>query len=129
MLGSVTGPAIGTLLFFSLLYKNVLIIFLGPCIGGVIVTFASWRYIYWLQTAMAGVGLILSLIFVPEVQQEAGSGIEEKEKKITPGYVLKVFNPVRVFRLWLYPNVFLSVREPPTYLSNTQKSRVPVVNT
>ncbi|KAL4806407.1 major facilitator superfamily domain-containing protein [Aspergillus unguis] len=91
MLGSVTGPAI------------------GPCIGGVIVTFASWRYIYWLQTAMAGFGLVLSLIFVPEVQQEAGLGIEEKEKKkITLRYALRVFNPMRVFRLWLYPNVFLS---------------------
>ncbi|BCS30226.1 putative MFS transporter [Aspergillus puulaauensis] len=91
MLGSVTGPAI------------------GPCIGGVIVTFASWRYIYWLQTAMAGFGLVLSLIFVPEVQQETdSSGIEKEKKKITLGYVLRVSNPARVFRLWLYPNILFS---------------------
>ncbi|KAL4987645.1 major facilitator superfamily domain-containing protein [Aspergillus falconensis] len=75
MLGSVTGPAI------------------GPCIGGVIVTFTRWRYIYWLQTAMVGFGLILSLVFVPE---------------ITLRYALEIFNPVRIFRLWLYPNVFFS---------------------
>ncbi|KAL4917520.1 major facilitator superfamily domain-containing protein [Aspergillus aurantiobrunneus] len=93
MLGSVTGPAI------------------GPCIGGVIVTFASWRYIYWLQTGMAGFGLVLSLIFVPEIQKEeegAGAEIDKEKKKITPGYVLRVFNPVRVFRLWLYPNIFFA---------------------
>ncbi|KAL4943913.1 hypothetical protein BDV06DRAFT_234158 [Aspergillus oleicola] len=88
MLGSVTGPAI------------------GPCIGGVIVTFASWRYIYWLQTAMAGCGLILSLIFVPEVQQEVSSN--DPQKKVTVNYALRVFNPIRVFRMWLYPNIFLS---------------------
>ncbi|KAL4964654.1 putative MFS transporter [Aspergillus stella-maris] len=94
MLGSVTGPAI------------------GPCIGGVIVTFASWRYIYWLQTAMAGFGLILSLIFVPEVQQEqevSPSATKKlQRKKITIGYALRIFNPVHVFRMWLYPNIFLS---------------------
>ncbi|KAL4799990.1 major facilitator superfamily domain-containing protein [Aspergillus venezuelensis] len=93
MLGSVTGPAI------------------GPCIGGVIVTFASWRYIYWLQTAMAGFGLILSLIFVPEVQQEVSPSIDTEKpakKKITVRYALRIFNPIRVFRMWLYPNIFLS---------------------
>ncbi|KAL4927007.1 putative MFS transporter [Aspergillus undulatus] len=95
MLGSVTGPAI------------------GPCIGGVIVTFASWRYIYWLQTAMAGFGLILSLIFVPEVQQEvSNTGLDNEKpnnkKKITLRYALSVFNPIRVFRMWLYPNIFFS---------------------
>ncbi|KAL4901873.1 hypothetical protein BDW74DRAFT_169846 [Aspergillus multicolor] len=93
MLGSVTGPAI------------------GPCIGGIIVTFASWRYIYWLQTAMAGLGLVLSLIFVPEVQQETSPSCSEKptkKKKITLRYALQIFNPLRVFRLWLYPNIFFS---------------------
>ncbi|KAL3435621.1 major facilitator superfamily domain-containing protein [Aspergillus tetrazonus] len=93
MLGTVTGPAI------------------GPCIGGIIVTFASWRNIYWLQTAMAGLGLVLSLIFVPEVQQHISSSETQKQKekeKITLPYALKVFNPVRVFRLWLYPNVLFS---------------------
>ncbi|KAL6233683.1 major facilitator superfamily domain-containing protein [Aspergillus navahoensis] len=93
MLGTVAGPAI------------------GPCIGGVIVTFTSWRYIYWLQTAMAGFGLVLSLIFVPEVQQEVSSSNTAKKMargKITLRYALKVFNPARVFRLWLYPNLFFS---------------------
>ncbi|KAL2853456.1 major facilitator superfamily domain-containing protein [Aspergillus pseudoustus] len=93
MLGSVAGPAI------------------GPCIGGVIVTFASWRNIYWLQTAMAGLGLILSLAFVPEIEEEVDPNAEAKEKKkkkITLRYILQVFNPLPVFKLWLYPNIFFS---------------------
>ncbi|KAL2846770.1 major facilitator superfamily domain-containing protein [Aspergillus pseudodeflectus] len=100
MLGTVAGPAI------------------GPCIGGVIVTFASWRNIYWLQTAMAGLGLILSLLFVPEIEEEidpdaaidSSSGAEKKKnkKQITMRYILHVFNPLPVFKLWLYPNMFFS---------------------
>ncbi|KAL5338846.1 major facilitator superfamily domain-containing protein [Aspergillus crustosus] len=93
MLGTVTGPAI------------------GPCIGGVIVTFSSWRNIYWLQTAMAGLGLILSLLFVPEIQMEGSNSELEKEpntKKATFWDILKVFNPTRIIRLWLYPNILLS---------------------
>ncbi|KAL4874102.1 hypothetical protein BDV12DRAFT_191965 [Aspergillus spectabilis] len=93
MLGTVTGPAI------------------GPCIGGVIVTFSSWRNIYWLQTAMAGLGLLLSLLFVPEIQMEGSSSspeLEKEKKKIALWYILRVFNPTRIFRLWLYPNILLS---------------------
>ncbi|KAL2866440.1 putative MFS transporter [Aspergillus lucknowensis] len=92
MLGTVTGPAI------------------GPCIGGVIVTFSSWRNIYWLQTSMAGLGLVLSILFVPEVQAEVESeiGKEKAKKDITPLYILQVFNPTRIFGLWLYPNILLS---------------------
>ncbi|KAI9373571.1 major facilitator superfamily domain-containing protein [Aspergillus egyptiacus] len=87
MLGTVTGPAI------------------GPCIGGVIVTFADWRNIYWLQTAMAGLGLVLAIIFVPEIEPEVE---EESEKATTLSGIIRVFNPTRVFRLWCYPNILLS---------------------
>lgn len=68
---------------------------------------------------MAGFGLVLSLIFVPEVQQETdGSGIEKEKKKITLGYVLRVSNPARVFRLWLYPNILFSVRSEPLHIES-----------
>ncbi|PTU20080.1 hypothetical protein P175DRAFT_0533054 [Aspergillus ochraceoroseus IBT 24754] len=52
MMGTVTGPASGKFLFLALV----------SVIGGVIVTFSSWRNIYWLQTVMAGLGLVLSLL-------------------------------------------------------------------
>ncbi|KAJ6086406.1 hypothetical protein N7467_005320 [Penicillium canescens] len=72
MVGSASGPAI------------------GPCIGGIIVTFAQWRIIYWLQFAMTLLGLILSLLFVPSIQEK------------------NMFNPMRIFRHFIHPNVFVS---------------------
>jgi len=76
----------------------------GPCIGGIIVTFAHWRIIYWLQFAMTALSLVLSLLFVPS--------LEAKKESKTPrnlSYVLSMFNPLRIFRPFIYPNVFLSV--------------------
>ncbi|KAJ5745719.1 hypothetical protein N7520_010901 [Penicillium odoratum] len=85
MVGSVSGPAI------------------GPCIGGIIVTFAHWRIIYWLQFAMTALGLILSLLFVPNLEAK-----KEKKPPRTLSFVLSMFNPLRIFGPFIYPNVFLS---------------------
>lgn len=38
----------------------------GPLLGGIIVTFTSWRAIFWLQTALAGVGIIGPFFLLPE---------------------------------------------------------------
>jgi MFS family permease len=38
----------------------------GPFIGGIIVTFQSWRVIFYLQTALAGVALIGAYFLLPE---------------------------------------------------------------
>ncbi|KAJ5214897.1 hypothetical protein N7468_010576 [Penicillium chermesinum] len=85
MVGSVSGPAI------------------GPCIGGIIVTFTHWRIIYWLQFAMTVLGLILSLLFLPDL--EVKKTVKEPQ---TVKYVLSMFNPWHILRPLLYPNIFLS---------------------
>lgn len=72
------------------------------------VTFAHWRVIFWVQVAMAGLGLVLSLLFVPEVKKREGEG-EGVPRPSSLREVLAMFNPVRIFRQWLYPNVFLCV--------------------
>ncbi|RAL13744.1 putative MFS transporter [Aspergillus homomorphus CBS 101889] len=95
MAGTVTGPAI------------------GPCIGGIIVTFASWRNIYWVQVAMTGFGLLLAALFVPDLYSVDRKGTANPEKPSTaPSHnlqnILNAFNPMRVFELWIYPNIFLA---------------------
>ncbi|KAM0098527.1 hypothetical protein ACP6JE_006904 [Aspergillus fumigatus] len=57
---------------------------------------------------MAGLGLVLSLFFVPEVKKREAEGEGEGvPRRSSLREVLAMFNPVRIFRQWLYPNVFL----------------------
>lgn len=76
----------------------------GPCFGGIIVTFAQWRIIYWLQFGMTLLGLILSLLFVPNLQAKSA-----KKEPRNIAFILSMFNPLRIFRPFVYPNVFLCV--------------------
>ncbi|KAI2625701.1 MFS general substrate transporter [Hypoxylon sp. NC1633] len=82
---------------------------LGPFIGGIIVTYTSWRVIFWLQTGLAGVAAIGSYFLLPET-------IYHKKIDDLVGYsgsakvkvVLGMVNPWRVLRLWEYPNLTLT---------------------
>jgi hypothetical protein len=76
----------------------------GPCIAGIIVTFTSWRVILWLQVAMVGVGLILALLFIPASKTDIGFG--HLNMPLREG--VKQFNPLPVFRVMSFPNVFLT---------------------
>lgn len=97
---------------------------LGPCFGGIIVTFSQWRVIFWLQFGMALLGLVLSLLFVPNLEKEK----EIKESR-TVSSVLKMFNPLHIFRPLIYPNIFLCVspnhlRELGVYSSKTHNDSI-----
>jgi MFS family permease len=83
----------------------------GPCIGGIIVTFSQWRIIYWLQFGMTALGLVLSLLFVPTINNEREMKTATRARTVRS--VLSMFNPLRIFRPFIYPNVFLCVRPTP----------------
>ncbi|KAI1662512.1 MFS general substrate transporter [Daldinia decipiens] len=82
---------------------------LGPFIGGIIVTYTSWRVIFWLQTGLAGIAAVGSYFLLPET-------IYHKKIDDLVGYsgsakvkvLLTMINPWRVIRLWEYPNLFLT---------------------
>ncbi|KAI1142495.1 MFS general substrate transporter [Hypoxylon sp. FL0543] len=82
---------------------------LGPFIGGIIVTYTSWRVIFWLQTGLAGVAAVGSYFLLPEtiyhkrIDDLVGHSGAAKVKVI-----LGLINPWRVIRLWEYPNLFLT---------------------
>lgn len=78
----------------------------GPFVGGIIVTFRSWRDIFWLQSALSGIGMLLVLFLLPETIHWKRSvelrGLSKKE------YGRKIWawtNPLRVVRLYRYPNL------------------------
>ncbi|KAL6708374.1 hypothetical protein ACN47E_003298 [Coniothyrium glycines] len=82
---------------------------LGPFIGGIIVTFRSWRDIFWLQTALAGVATVLCVTLQPETIHVKRAleleGLPRKQKVRMMGTWL---NPLRVIRLFRYPNLTLT---------------------
>lgn len=104
MVGSVSGPAIGMFKISTTITNTNINNPSGPCIGGIIVTFAHWRIIYWLQFAMTALSLVLSLLFVPSLEAK-----KENKPPRKLSYVLSMFNPLRIFCPFVYPNVFLSV--------------------
>jgi hypothetical protein len=57
---------------------------------------------------MSGLGLVLAVLFVPDVKGEVESD-PKKEQSLTVVSVIREFNPFRIFKQWLYPNVFLAV--------------------
>jgi MFS family permease len=79
---------------------------LGPFIGGIIVTFGSWRNIFWLQTALAGTATLLTYFLLPETihykRSEELQGLNRKKKL---GMMWIWLNPLRVIKLYRYPNL------------------------
>jgi MFS family permease len=89
---------------------------IGPVIVGVIITFQTWRVAFWLQTALAGLGLVLVVLFLPETfQHQLGVRRANGEKARWIWY-----NPLRPIMLLKYPNLLLTVILPPIAGANFQ---------
>lgn len=82
----------------------------GPFIGGIIVTFSSWRDIFWLQTALGGLATLLVVLFLPETIPE--KKIDElKELPAIQRYkrIMHWTSPIRVaVLLFSYPNLLIA---------------------
>ncbi|KAL4863201.1 hypothetical protein BDV12DRAFT_206728 [Aspergillus spectabilis] len=81
----------------------------GPCIAGIIVTFSTWRSIYWLQVAMSGLGFGLSLFFIPDIRSEVKQVYSDFDaSELSFRGIISRFNPVKMFKVYLRPQVFLA---------------------
>ncbi|KAK2049729.1 major facilitator superfamily transporter [Colletotrichum somersetense] len=103
VIGGTTGP------FFLVAGQTILADIFDPTTppltGGVIVNFTSWRVIYWVQSGMAFVGLIMAFFFVPKASELAKHQVAEKTSVRSLGELRRAFNPMGVFRQFKYPNV------------------------
>ncbi|KAI0413837.1 major facilitator superfamily domain-containing protein [Xylaria grammica] len=81
----------------------------GPFLGGLIVTYESWRVIFWLQTSLAGVATIGIYFLMPEtifhkkIDDLEGYSGREKGRAL-----LSMLNPWGVLKLFEYPNFILT---------------------
>lgn len=78
---------------------------MGPLVAGIMVTYASWRSILWLQVAMIGIGFVLALFFIPLSPIDRGVG----KMNLTGWHAVKQFSPLPVFRVMSYPNIIFTV--------------------
>jgi MFS family permease len=80
---------------------------LGPFIGGIIVTYTTWRVIFWLQSGLAAVATIGAFFLLPETahslkkDQLEGLLLREKLHRLWG-----MTNPWRVIKLFRYRSVF-----------------------
>ncbi|KAH7383543.1 putative MFS transporter [Cadophora sp. MPI-SDFR-AT-0126] len=84
---------------------------IGPIIGGVIVTYTSWRGIYWVQVGMIAAGLIASVLFVSDIRKTTRHLSDtdgEKSRSLSFDEIRSLFNPMKILHPLVYPNVILA---------------------
>ena len=110
--GTLIGPALGESCRNSELRAHLTdTIVTGPFIGGIIVTYRSWRDIFWLQTALAGTAVILCFFAQPEtIHVRRSTELEGLKSSEKAQKMWQWLNPFRVLRLYRYPNLLLVVR-------------------
>ncbi|KAH7073949.1 major facilitator superfamily domain-containing protein [Paraphoma chrysanthemicola] len=82
---------------------------LGPFIGGIIVTFRTWRDIFWLQTALAGAATVFCFFLQPEtIHKKRATELEGLPRKERARKMWQWLNPARIILLYRYPNLLLT---------------------
>lgn len=91
LLGTVVGPA------------------LGPFLAGTIVTFQSWRVIFWTQAGLGALALAGVFFLLPEtayrLKKDDLVGVPRRMKARV---LCSMVNPLRVVKLYMYPNLTLT---------------------
>lgn len=91
MSGTLIGPAI------------------GPFIGGIIVTYTSWRVIFWVQTGLAVLATLGALIILPEtIHHKKCHDLQGLSAERKAAVLWNMVNPWKVLRLmFTYPNLYV----------------------
>ncbi|EXJ86651.1 hypothetical protein A1O3_03604 [Capronia epimyces CBS 606.96] len=82
----------------------------GPFVGGIIVTFRSWRVIFWLQSALGGLATVLVILLLPEtIPEKKIDELREYSRKERVVRILHWISPFRVaVLLFSYPNLIIA---------------------
>jgi MFS family permease len=82
----------------------------GPVLGGIIVTYSSWRTIFWVQTGLSGAAVLLTYFLLQETlhtipaRDLKGQGITYAIRR-----VCQWANPVTIFKLYACRNLLFVI--------------------
>ena len=80
----------------------------GPFLAGIIVTYREWRDVFWLQSSLGALAAVLLSFLLPEtIHYKRSAELRDLSKH---EYVHKLWqwtNPLRVVRLYRYPNLLV----------------------
>ncbi|KAK5662721.1 hypothetical protein OQA88_6127 [Cercophora sp. LCS_1] len=82
----------------------------GPFVGGIIVTYTSWRVIFYLQTALAGFGAIFTFTpLLPEtIHNRKADALQDYSRRQKLSVLWSMIHPLRVLSLFAYPNLIVA---------------------
>ncbi|EJT76213.1 hypothetical protein GGTG_06135 [Gaeumannomyces tritici R3-111a-1] len=82
---------------------------LGPFLAGIIVTYQSWRVIFWMQTGLGALALVGVVFLLPEtahrLKKDDLVGMPRRRKARV---LCSMISPLRVVKLFAYPNLTLT---------------------
>ncbi|KAL8376436.1 hypothetical protein RB595_007499 [Gaeumannomyces hyphopodioides] len=82
---------------------------LGPFLAGIIVTFESWRVIFWMQTGMGALALVGVFFLLPETAHRLRKDdLVGLPRRVKARALWSMINPLRVVKLFVYPNLTLT---------------------
>ncbi|KAL4803107.1 major facilitator superfamily domain-containing protein [Aspergillus unguis] len=82
---------------------------IGPLLAGAIVTYTTWRVIFWLQTGLAAIALLGMFFLLPETLSEnAPRPLKGLNKKQKAKVLLTMTNPWRVIAPFKNPHLIVA---------------------
>ncbi|KAF4898972.1 Dityrosine transporter 1 [Colletotrichum fructicola] len=99
----------------------------GPFIGGVIVTYHSWRVLFWFQSGLGGLTTVLAVLALPETSHKMRSKeLEGLDFKTKVGKVWDWTNPFRVLALFRIPKLLVAGIAASSLVWNMQSLLTPI---
>ncbi|KUI59048.1 hypothetical protein VP1G_06293 [Cytospora mali] len=83
---------------------------IGPFVGGIIVTYVSWRVIFWVQTGLSGLAVLGTFFLLPEtIHHKKYDDLQGLSRTRKAAVLWDMVNPWRVLKLMVtYPNLILA---------------------